>query len=390
MEGHVKTKFFILADTHCYGPDKFKVPDIPVDVAIHCGDLTEGSKLAEFHTALDILREINAPLKLVIAGNHDFTLDTQAFSRKLQSGLGAFKDPEEVIETVYGTPGEARYLIDSHKDDGIVFLDEGTHVFTLENGANLTVYASPFTPSRDMDKGFTYKRRDGHKFNIPDYGVDIVMTHGPPRNILDTDYMHTPAGCSGLYQAVAKVRPRMHCFGHIHEAWGAKLVSWRKYGFPIFNGWVMDGQATVEIDTLSTALPGFKDCELEVQIKAVRLLELREAGYIETSHSKIAGDAHPVEPGRNTLFVNAAVTPYGRKQNQLPWVVEIDLPVSKEACRTEATTKAGTGGNSEGSMEEIPVAVVKMDLDCLPSSAAMNELNKLNDRLARMSIKSAA
>lgn len=59
------TRFLILSDTHA---NDWAPPDAPVDVAIHCGDLTEESKLHEFRHALRMLRNIKADLKLVIAG----------------------------------------------------------------------------------------------------------------------------------------------------------------------------------------------------------------------------------------------------------------------------------------------------------------------------------
>jgi len=69
----ITTRFLVISDTHA--GEGLTVPNVPVDVAIHCGDLTDGSKLDEFRITLDLLRTINAPLKLFIAGNHDFTID---------------------------------------------------------------------------------------------------------------------------------------------------------------------------------------------------------------------------------------------------------------------------------------------------------------------------
>lgn len=116
-----------------FGPE-----DMPLqraDIAIHCGDLTDGSKLEEFRT----------PLKLAIAGNHDFTMDIPAF-KKIVAEATPPLDPELVAKE-FGIPGEARQLFEEAKDAGIMLLDEGTHRFTHENGALLTVYASPYTPA---------------------------------------------------------------------------------------------------------------------------------------------------------------------------------------------------------------------------------------------------
>ncbi|KAL2045200.1 hypothetical protein N7G274_002282 [Stereocaulon virgatum] len=35
------------------------------------------------------------------------------------------------------------------------------------------------------------------------------------------------AGCPDLFRAICHARPRLHCFGHIHEAW-ARLITWQK------------------------------------------------------------------------------------------------------------------------------------------------------------------
>lgn len=77
MDAQIPTRVLVLSDTH--GEGLHHMPQDPVDVAIHCGDLTEESKLGEFEEMVGLLRQINAPLKLVIAGNHDVTLDIPMF-----------------------------------------------------------------------------------------------------------------------------------------------------------------------------------------------------------------------------------------------------------------------------------------------------------------------
>ena len=119
-------------------------------------------------------------------------------------------------------------LFEDARKDGIIFLNEGTHSFLLDNGALLRVYASPSTGSLTGDGAFQYKVQDGHDYAIDrqDF-VDVAITHGPPKGILDRTEEGQRAGCPDLFTAVSKSRPRLHCFGHIHEGWGAKLVTWR-------------------------------------------------------------------------------------------------------------------------------------------------------------------
>jgi predicted phosphodiesterase len=77
----IKTRVLVISDTH--GDDLIhKSIAGTYDVAIHCGDLTEESKLDEFRVSLNMMLGIQAPLKLIIAGNHDFSLDTPVLANK--------------------------------------------------------------------------------------------------------------------------------------------------------------------------------------------------------------------------------------------------------------------------------------------------------------------
>ena len=56
-------------------PQPFRHPLPSADVLIHCGDLSIIGLPSEYHKTLDMLASIDAPVKLIIAGNHDRTLD---------------------------------------------------------------------------------------------------------------------------------------------------------------------------------------------------------------------------------------------------------------------------------------------------------------------------
>ncbi|KAM3082305.1 hypothetical protein ACMFMG_004749 [Clarireedia jacksonii] len=128
------------------------------------------------------------------------------------------------------------------KQAGITYLEEGTHTFTLKSGSSFNVYASPYTVGSG-GWAFPYKSNED-RFNAPNQtaankisvsenpiplGVHIVMTHGPPYSILDqVDGQNL--GCPNLLRAISRVRPMMHCFGHIHEGHGANIVTWMPDG----------------------------------------------------------------------------------------------------------------------------------------------------------------
>ncbi|KAK0707108.1 ser/Thr protein phosphatase family protein [Lasiosphaeria miniovina] len=310
----IKTRFLILSDTHA--EKGLTAPNLPVDVAIHCGDFTNESKLHEFRTTLDLLRTINAPLKIVIAGNHDFTLDTPMFAKKRAQA-----------EAEYGDFGDARQLFEDARSDGVVFLDQGAHRFNLDNGARLAVYASPFTPSADADWGFQFKRGEHHDFAI-DNDVDIVITHGPPpKGFLDLTASNQRGGCQHLFAAVAKARLRLHCFGHIYEGWGAKLMAWHDTPSEFSSHFsdINHGESAL-VDTLAALRPRKWDTAQDIAEKESRLTALRAAGYRATDHC--SGSEFPVVPGRTTLFANAAIESTEEDQAQLPWVIDLELPAA--------------------------------------------------------------
>lgn len=96
--------------------------------------------LDEYERTLDMLESIDADLKLVIAGNHDISLDETYYVRKGAYMQGKRHDPD--------MPRKAREMWTGPRAQkaGVTYLDEGTHSFVLENGARLGVYASPYQP----------------------------------------------------------------------------------------------------------------------------------------------------------------------------------------------------------------------------------------------------
>lgn len=314
MAPQVKTRFFIISDTH--GDGLIHKPAGRFDVAIHCGDMTEESKLEEFKMGLDLLMGIDAPLKLVIAGNHDISLDTPTFKQMLAANTTS--QDSAIVKKTYGDFGEARALFntDAARATGVVFLDEGTHRFTLDNGALLTVFASPYTVSASASWAYQYLSSEEHTWAI-EKGTDVVITHSPPHGILDSTG-RTRTGSPGLFAAVARAQPRLHCFGHIHEAWGAKVVGWRPTLSDSPSHFTdIDGDRSRTVESKITLFPRKFDTP-EILCEKKANLELYDAkGCCEMVES-LQED--------QTLFVNAAIEGPQEGVQQHPWVVEIDLP----------------------------------------------------------------
>lgn len=164
------------------------LPNLPGgDLLIIAGDLTGRNTIDEYEKFIQWLSDLSYRCKIVIAGNHDGLIE---------SGKVTFGNGEHNIH----------YLCDS----GFEF--EG-----------LKIWGSPYTPTF-LNWYFMRERGNDIKkhWDLIPAGLDILVTHGPPYGIFDETINKTHAGCEELKKAVQeRVRPRIHCFGHIHEGGGS-------------------------------------------------------------------------------------------------------------------------------------------------------------------------
>ena len=316
MPKTVPVRFLIISDTHTQPLDyetsarAFRHPLPKADVLLHCGDLTTVGNPEEYEETLRMLSAIDAELKLVIAGNHDLTLD-----RNYRNKSYSVEEERERQDKAYEiwTGAQARKA-------GVTYLDEGHYTFSLKNGAFFSVYASQYTPAF-CNWGFPYLRPQD-RFNpagkevdsltkciaekpIPDFPhVDILMTHGPPRYHRSITASNTDAGCKHLLNALTRSRPRMHCFGHIHEAWGVELLEWT---FPEDK---TEGPEQV-VFSKSTPSPAID-------------------GQYHVEHLDVSSQSsRPLKHGQQTLLVNAAIMDIDYEPTNAPWLVDLDLPVAE-------------------------------------------------------------
>lgn len=319
MPTHVKTRFLVISDTHSASPLQnaanhdvsFRPPLPKADVLLHCGDLTMIGHLHEYDKTLDFLESIDADLKLVIAGNHDISLDEDYYYRR-----GQYMHRRSEYDEELPRKASTMWKGERAKRAGVTYLEEGTHTFTLNNGAILRVrfnqaaalcnanlskvYASPYQPEF-CDWAFPYWRNED-RYNpphqctpnavpiaenpVPDFpNIDVMMTHGPPMGVLDATQSDEHVGCEHLLRAARRCKPRLHCFGHIHEGWGAQRVRWKEGN---------------ELDV-----------KVEEHIEQVDAIEVGQRKMTEERAASVdisQGADTAVDFGKETLMVNASST----------------------------------------------------------------------------------
>lgn len=175
-----------ISDTH----GKHEQVFIPsnTELLIHAGDISKIGREEEIRQFLNWYDQLDVTHKVFIGGNHDYLLEND-------SGL-------------------FRSILASYPN--LIYLeDEGKEV------AGIKLWGSPITP---YFHNWAFNRWRGEDIKrywdmIPD-DIDILITHGPPYGYGDKTIRGELVGCVDLLNAVERIQPKYHVFGHIHEAYG--------------------------------------------------------------------------------------------------------------------------------------------------------------------------
>jgi len=227
-EGAVRV--VMISDTHGKHREIRRIP--AGDVLIHAGDITASGELKQLRDFEKWMGTLPHPHKVVIAGNHDKTLDKAWAAREEQS---ADKSSAGIGSSGYGMFKEkkkGRSRMDIYRDAQRL-MRSSPHFHYLEGEAlcvaGLTIYGSPFTPRPAKVDWWGFGEDRGHGMQkcwaeLRQQGpLDILVSHGPPLGYGDLHMDgHTRIGCTDLLLEVMECTPppRYHVFGHVHEGHG--------------------------------------------------------------------------------------------------------------------------------------------------------------------------
>ena len=166
----------------------------------------------------------------------------------------------------------------------------------------------------------------------------MVITHGPAQGMMDYSWRRENAGDPQLLEAVARARPKLHCFGHIHEAWGAKLVTWQdtasdngdRQHHTVANANKVQNapeSAAAINDSKSYTIESLSSLNLGMWRQIPEVAARRYQQLMSYKQERCCRAGVLPEEGSQTLFVNAAAKGGpSRGLTQRPWLVEISLP----------------------------------------------------------------
>ena len=179
-------KIWHISDTH----REHSFLEIPeCDMVIHSGDATNPrdsiKSLIEMREFVEWFSKLDIKYKIFVAGNHDVCIER---------GL----------------------ILPSEMD--FIYLENTT--IEIEG---IRIFGSPYTPSFGNGWAFNKSRSSLSSFwnsIIPD-DTDIIVTHGPPKGILDLAYKDINnienCGDKALLNRIKEINPILSLFGHIHN-----------------------------------------------------------------------------------------------------------------------------------------------------------------------------
>lgn len=183
----IALKIVVISDTH-NSHNSLTIPEC--DILIHAGDESYRGTECEIRNFAKWFDKQNAKHLVWIPGNHS---------------LGFEANYPLSLDWIKSESSRTNVLLNSN------VIVEG-----------IRIHGSPVTPwfhdwSYNVIRGLAIKKY----WDMIPVDTSIVVTHGPPFGILDKLSRNgANVGCKDLMDAMLRVKPKVHCFGHIHEGYG--------------------------------------------------------------------------------------------------------------------------------------------------------------------------
>ncbi len=182
----METRVTVISDTHWRHQDL----ELPAgDILIHCGDMFNISSDKSQIRSIDAwFGKQRFAHRLCTGGNHDLELESET-ARHPQPFRNAHFLKQELVEV-----------------------------------RGLRIFGAPWVPDLPRHAFFKSGAALAEAWAQVPAGIDILVTHTPPKGILDMSSSNRSFGCAALAREMGRIAPRVHCFGHVHASAGHRQI----------------------------------------------------------------------------------------------------------------------------------------------------------------------
>ncbi|KAL7677685.1 hypothetical protein ACOME3_003924 [Neoechinorhynchus agilis] len=211
-----KLSFVCISDTHNHHESLRK--DIPAgDILLVAGDLSNVGDYYAINQFNDFLASLPHSLKIVISGNHDLLFDpnrSEELARQYKKSKRSFNQLKQLNMSIRDLLTNCVLLDDSIQTE----VKKREPRFAILN--NIHVYGSSWVPDLQEWAYYADSITIKQKWMMIPTECDILLTHTPPRGVLDRLHDGRQVGCPSLMERVNQIKPSYHVFGHVHESHG--------------------------------------------------------------------------------------------------------------------------------------------------------------------------
>lgn len=185
-------KIIHISDTHGVH-NKLIIEDC--DVLVHSGDFSDGSHKSTLNF-LKWFSNLKPKYKILVAGNHD-----------------------KWFEDIHKKVNKEEFRKDLYEQYKIIYLMDDSVTIN-----NIKFYGTPYSLEFYNWSFMEYEEELSEIYrNIP-LDIDVLISHGPPKGILDMTYTNKNVGSSSLVYIIEKIKSiKAVLFGHIHESYGLEV-----------------------------------------------------------------------------------------------------------------------------------------------------------------------
>jgi Icc-related predicted phosphoesterase len=236
-------RFVVMSDTHNTVRTADDARRVPCgDIFIHCGDMTVDGTAEEARAFNAWLGYLPHPVKVVIAGNHDLFAHPESFAANVAQCSKARRAAHtggEAAVALLDNPSPAAFASWRHivrtsiLSNATHYLEGERAVVAVPGKGVVHLVGAPYTDVIAVSAMRAFALSEAAQgdalavaWPVRAEAVDVLITHGPPRGVLDTFLGHH-TGSHVLAAHIARRWwevgdcPTAHVFGHVHKQFGA-------------------------------------------------------------------------------------------------------------------------------------------------------------------------